>query len=322
MNEPSSSKYISRSDYETRALIRHVKKRKWRYLLIILFFGAYSFYLFKFQLLEYSSTASFIVNGHSVVYPLSEDLKEINGLQTSENFNRVYELINSAATQKHLIEKFQLLKHYGIDSTKEFAYQQAVDKIRSKITVSKSPFNTISVMVHDHYRYLAADMANEIVKFLEELNEELYINDMQKRLRISEAYLDHVKQDNLKKSILIDSLIYKLNLLYLNNKDKKTDFDLLTHQQQLSSIVNYFQSSSHELENSQKLYNLSLQALNFKSYPTITMLRTAMPAPRSLAVTSALLSIGIMIATAMLLILQAYLFIHYRDFLQMIITEK
>jgi hypothetical protein len=304
-------------------LIRHLKKRKWRYVLIIFLLGAYSFYLFKFKLLEYSSTASFLVNDNNIVSPLSLDLKDQQDRSTNSNFNRIYELINSAATQKHLIEKFGLISHYEIDSTKEFAYQKAVEKIRTNITVSKSPFNTISVTVHDRYRYLAADMANEIVDFLETLNESLYINNMKNKIQISQAYVDQLKKDNIQKSIAIDSLIQKLNKLFLlKNGDDKSKYDLLSNQQTLSTIVNNFQNSTNELINSEKLYNLSLQALNFKSYPVITIIRMAMPAPRSIALTSLLLSIGIMFSSAFLLILQAYLFIHNKDFFEMIINEK
>jgi hypothetical protein len=323
MTEQPQPKIISRSDHETREMIRHFKKRKWRYLLILLAAGAYSFYLFKFHLLEYSSTASFLVNDHDVVYPLSVDNKMAEAISSTENFNRVYELINSAATQKHLIEKFSLLKHYGIDSTREFAYQQAVDKIRSNISVSKSPFNTISVTVKDRYRYLAADMANEIVSFLEKLNEELYISNMQKKLRISESYLEHLKKDNSRKSAVIDTLLQKLNRLFVaTNKNGKPGIDLLAQQQALISTVSSFQNSADELENSEKLYNLSLQAMNFKTYPTITTIRTAMPASRSIALTSFFLSLGIMAAVVMIFILQAYLVIHYRDFIRMVINEK
>ncbi len=314
---------LTRSEYETRMLIRHLKKRKWRYAIIILLFGVYSFYLFKFKLLEYSSTASFLVNDNNIVSPLSLDLKEQQDRSANSNFNRIYELINSAATQKHLIEKFGLIEHYEIDSTKEFAYQKAVEKIRSNITVSKSPFNTISVTVHDRYRYLAADMANEIVDFLETLNESLYINNMKNKIQISQAYVDQIKKDNIQKSIAIDSLIQKLNKLFLlNNRDDKSKYDLLANQQTLSTIVNNFQNSTNELINSEKLYNLSLQALNFKSYPVITIIRMAMPAPRSIALTSLLLSIGIMFSSAFLMILQAYLLIHHKGFFEMIKNEK
>ena len=93
-------------------------------------------------------------------------------------------------------------------------------------------------------------------------------------------------------------------------------------QQQLNEIISIYKSSSEELINSQKLYNLSLQALNFKDFPAITVVRNAMPAATSKAVTAALLSIGIMILTAMLLLLQAYLYLHYKEYVHLMFFEK
>ena len=96
---------------ETIKLIRHFKHRKWRYLLIILVSGCYSFYLFKFHLLSYSSSASFLITDYNFYSPLTIDGKGFDNYLPNDNFTRIYELINSAATQKHLIDK---LSHYFI----------------------------------------------------------------------------------------------------------------------------------------------------------------------------------------------------------------
>ena len=93
-------------------------------------------------------------------------------------------------------------------------------------------------------------------------------------------------------------------------------------QQQLNEIISTYKSSSEDLINSQKLYNLSLQALNFKDFPAITVVRNAMPAATSNAVTAALLSAGIMILTALLLVLQAYLYLHYKEYINLMFFEK
>src|SRR5436190_6337787 len=97
----------TRADLETLELIRHFKRRKWRYLLIILISGCYSFYLFKFHLLSYTSSASFLITDHNFYSPLTIDGRNFDNFSGNDNFIRVYELINSAATQKHLIEKFE-----------------------------------------------------------------------------------------------------------------------------------------------------------------------------------------------------------------------
>jgi hypothetical protein len=321
MSDPTPGQTIV--DHETRELIKHFKRRKWLYLVVILGFGSYSFYLFKFHLLYYTSTASFLINDHSIISPSTLEFKSLESISSQDNFNRTYELINSAATQKHLIEKFGLMKHYGIDSTQEFAMQKTTERIRSNITVKKSPFNTISVTVRDKYRYLAADMANEIVSYLENLNEESYIKNLQKKIDVSQAYLKQLQKDNNEKSAEIERLLRHLDsLLARKNITGKLSEELMTQQQKLNQVMSTFQFATYELISSQKLYNLSQQSLNFKSFPTITILLTAMPAARSTAVTAALLSLGIMVLTFMILILQAYLFIHYKDYIRLILFDK
>lgn len=323
MSESTIISAHSRSELETHELIRHFKKRKWRYLFIIIASGIYSFYLFKFHLLDYNATASFLVNDHSIISSPTLDFKGLESISSGDNFNRTYELINSAATQKHLIDKFRLMQHYGIDSTSEFAYQKAEQRIRSSIAIKKSPFNTISVTVRDRYRYQAADMANEIVAFLETLNENQYVKNIQKKIMVSEAYVKQLQLDNNIKSAKIDSILLQINLLLTSSKiNERNSFNLLMQQQKLNEIINVYKSSSEELINSQKLYNLSLQALNFRDFPAITVVRNAMPAATSTAVTAALLSGGIMILTAMLLLLQAYLYIHYKEYFRLMFLEK
>ena len=162
-------------DQETKELIRHVRTRKWKFLIIIFFSGLLAFYFLKFLFLDYSSTSSFFVNDHSIITSSTLELKAFESISSGDNFNRIYQLVNSAATQKHLIDKFNLIKHYNIDSTKEFHYQKTIELVRSHITVKKSPYNSISVTVRDRHRYLSAEMANEIVSFIETLNQDFYL---------------------------------------------------------------------------------------------------------------------------------------------------
>lgn len=319
MFDTTRPKVYSQSELETRNLILHVRSRKWRYLFIILIMGGYFFYLFKNNILQYSSTATFIVNDRSVI----ATSLGLEGLSTSENFVRVYELANSLKTQTHLINKFGLLKHYGIDTTKEFYMQKAIAKIRSKIVVAKSPMNTISVTVKDHHRYLTAEMANEIVSYIEKLNHDYYVNNIRQRLRISKGLTDQFEKDSYVKTAAIDTLIRKLNLLITSGKvNQQTSYELLAHQQKLSEIIGNFKNSSTELLTTQKMYAQALQALNFQNFPTTTLIQQAMPAFRSISYSAALYSLGAMIAVFLLLVMQAYFYMSYKHYITLIFTGR
>ena len=277
----------------------------------------------KFLFLDYSSTSSFFVNDHSIITSSTLELKAFESISSGDNFNRIYQLVNSAATQKHLIEKFNLIKHYNIDSTNEFYLQKTIEQVRAHITVKKSPYNSISVTVRDRHRYLSAEMANEIVSFIETLNQDFYLKNLENKVLISQAYVKQLEHENKMKSAGIDSIIQKINLLLSNGRlSDRNSYSLLLHQQKLSELISVLQTSANDFINSQKLYNLSLHAMNFKSFPTITVLQTAMPAVRSVAIAAFLISLLVMVLTAMLLVLQAYLYLHYKNYLMNVFSDK
>ena len=127
-------------------------------------------------------------------------------------------MVNSTRIQMHLIRKFNLYNHYGIDTTKEFYLQAAMGRIRSKIEVKKNPYNAITVTIKDKDRFLSADMANEVVSFIDKLNQEFYIKKIQNSIQLSQAYLAQLEQDNKLKTIGIDSIIKDINAIIKNER--------------------------------------------------------------------------------------------------------
>jgi hypothetical protein len=321
--QQATSSISANPDLQTREWITHIKRRIWIYLLIIIAGGAYSFYVLKYEILSYSSTASFFVNENTVISSPTLDTKAIESITAGDKFNRVYELINSAPVRDHLINKFGLIKHYGIDTSSEFYYQAATSQLAGNIVVKKNPYNTISVTVSDKFRYLAAEMANDIVDYLEHLNQNYYVGNIKNKVEISQAFAEQLKKDNSRKTIVIDSIIRGLNYLISSaHLSDKNSFMLLEEQQKLSALINEFQISTNDLLNSQKLYLLSVQAMNFKTFPTITIIQSAMPAYRSIAITAFTYSLIVMILIFVVLIFQAYMFLHYRNYLRFIFKGK
>ena len=314
MGQPASALSLSQSFIETKELIGHLRKRKWRYLLIILLTGVLSFYYLKFRLLEYSATTSFFVNDLSVV-----SNSPLESLPYGDNLNRIFQMVNSTRIQMHLIRKFNLYNHYGIDTTKEFYLQVAIGRIRSKIEVKKNPYNAIIVTVKDIDRFLSADMANEVVSFIDKLNQEFYIKKIQNTIQLSQAYLVQLEQDNKLKSIGIESLINNINAIIKSERINNANlYYLLLQQQKLSELVSVFQTSASDILNANKLYNLSLQTMNFNNFPTVSIIQTAMPTTYSIVYRALLFSTLIMMFIFLYLVLQAYFLLHYKDYLILI----
>ena len=119
MAETTVNSSSGKIDSDTLNLIRYLAKRKYKYLSICAAIGIVSSILIKLYVLGYSSTGSFFVNDMNVLSSSNVDLKIMDNLTPSDNFNRIFQQVISTTVQNHLINKFNLTKHYGVDSTKE-----------------------------------------------------------------------------------------------------------------------------------------------------------------------------------------------------------
>lgn len=312
----------SKSEIENDLLLIHLSRKRWKYLLFSLSIGLLWSLILKFYVIEYQSTGSFYVNDMSVLSSAGVDIKSFESLSASDNTLRIFELINSSKVKQHLIKKFDLVKHYGLDSTREFYFQQTENILTSNIVVKKSLHNTISITVHDSYRYLAADIANEIMYYIDDMNKQYFIKNVETKLKISEAFLHNVKADNDIKSKSIDSLLTKMHQMVQTDKLDRGSMYIMTNESLLSGLMNELSNSTRDLMNSQKLYNLAIQALNQKDYQTITIVQSATPASYSTIFICVAYGALISLMIASLLIFRAYLNIHYKNEIHLLFDKK
>lgn len=276
----------------------------------------------KLYVLGYSSTGSFFVNDMNVLSSSNVDLKIVDNLTPNDNFNRIFQQVISTQVQNHLIKKFNLTKHYGVDSTKEFYLQRTGNILKSNISVKKNTFNTILVTVNDEHRYLAAEMVNEIMSYIDEINREYYAKNIEQKLKISEAFLVEIKKDNNAKSRSIDSLLAEMHRITTQSARQTTSaIYMLQLEQNLGSLINELNNSTHDLMNSQKLYNLSLQALNQKNYKTISVVQAAMPAPKSNIYQAILYGALIAVAVMCIIIFIIHIRFYYSDHLNLLLKN-
>lgn len=315
----SSSRKI---DNDTATLIGYLAKRKVKYLSVCAIVGIISSILIKLYVLGYSSTGSFFVNDMNILSSSNVDLKVLDNLSPNDNFNRIFQQVISTSVQNHLIKKFDLTNHYNVDSTKEFYLQQTGNILISNISVKKNTYNTVLVTVNDENRYLAAEMANEIMNFIDEINRNYYSKNLEKKIKISEAFLIEIKKDNNSKSRSIDSLLAEMHgLTSIANRSTTSAIYMLQMEQRLGGLINDLSNSTHDLMNSQKLYNLSLQALNQKNFKTITVVQSAMPAPTSNAYMALLYGALISIALLCLMIFRAHIKLFYSEHFNLLFSK-
>ena len=159
--------------------------------------------------------------------------------------------------------------------------------------------------------------------YLDEINRDYYAKNIERKLKISEAFLFEIKKDNNAKSRSIDSLLAEMHrLTTVANRSTTSSISMLELEQKLGTLINELTNSTHDLMNSQKLYNLSLQALNQKNYSTITVVQSAMPAYSSNIYMSILYGGLISIAFLFLLILRIHFNQYYSDHIRLLFTKS
>lgn len=257
---------------------------KWRLILLAALLGGSSTYLYyKLNPSEYLSTVSFYVES-----PAQQGNQDIKLSETEVVFvrsidaERIYNMVKSSQMIKHLIEKFDLYNHYGINVKKDFYYEKAFGILTSKIKVNQTLHNAIEVIVQDKDKLMAADLANEIFVYLNVMNRDIIIANIEKKVRIYEKVISNLKahtDSEVSKLLMVvdkckalqDKRVYSIN-------DKDFIFDLRVT---IAQLANEFSNTSNDFSKALKIYGVSVQDMQKENIPNLSIINTALPEIKS-----------------------------------------
>lgn len=99
--------------------------------------------------------------------------KDMEFYGSSEDLDRVMTIAESGELYDFLIKKFNLYKHYDIDTTNEKAPFKVQEKLQKLYNVKKTKFDAIELSVEDIDRQLAAEMTNAAREKIDEISQRL-----------------------------------------------------------------------------------------------------------------------------------------------------
>lgn len=313
------------SSVSTDEILAVLSRRKWLYLSILLISGALSFWVLKYMLFTYTSQASFYMSEGSGGASVGQN-KEYNfdgGINANEQFNRAYQLVNSTQLYDHLIKKFNLIKHYGIDTTNEFYYESALARLSGSIVIKKTPFNQIAVFVSDKHRYLAAEMANEILRFCDETNKKLIMNSMTQKLELYDLMLKKAQEDSDTRTALFKAQMSELNTVMTRlERQPVNSMALLDLQSRLGGLISRVESSTEELIRMKVFYSLAVQSIKEKNLPSVVVVIKARPSHRSIGWQSILICGMIMLLVLSGIIYSIYFKLRYKNYLHVLMSNN
>lgn len=277
-----------------REILRY---RKTHFVLLLLVFTT-SVLAFRFVFLEYSASATVVVIDGLRGENKSAERNAPDFLLSTDQFNRIYQVVYSNQMYDHLIRTFRLFEHYRVDSTAPSAYARVVDRLSTSVELKKTPYNAAVITVHDHDRETAVAMTNEIAVYTDTLNAQWLKRIQEKRIAVYQSTLDELDQRINGYQLKADGL---LNRLSADSKDVNVHDDLRRTVNALTATLETFRIESRQLE-------FALQTLQKRNYPTVWQQERALPERASLLLPSLVWGSGV----ALLFVLLTILFHYFR----------
>lgn len=218
---------------------------------------------------------------NTIIYSASKNkaetvqLSDVNSLQ---NRNESYTIINwvySTELLNHLISKFDLYKHYDINASEPDAYSKCFNKITQAINVYLTPYGAVRINAKDKDRFVAANIANEILIQIDKLNKEKIVENRKYAIREYDFLLKEFSADVNSQRDSIKSLINSFSKLA---KENKVDFEKteVTINSLSNASLNYERLSNDWLT-LRKVHLLSLKELEKFNLPNFVILQYALP---------------------------------------------
>ncbi len=98
-------------------------------------------------------------------------VKDLLARDAPSDQSRLYHLATSTAMFEHLIERFDLYTHYGIDTLQPYASERAMNNLMHSVTASEPDGTCLVVTAKDRDRKMASDLANEVYAELRRMAE-------------------------------------------------------------------------------------------------------------------------------------------------------
>jgi len=130
--------------------------------------------------------------------------------------NRILTLAESRELETYIVTKYNLYDHYEIDKDDPLAPYEVSEAFKDYIRATKTSNSMITVSVMDKDKQLAADIANDILVKLDEMNKNLM---MSKKRSLTKMYEEKVQEREKVVTALRDSLH---NVLQANPDDTIT----------------------------------------------------------------------------------------------------
>jgi uncharacterized protein involved in exopolysaccharide biosynthesis len=198
-------------DFDSGSLV--IFLYKWRKPLIIViivaalgswFFSCPWFIKPKFQSVVIMYPASTSSVSKALLSDQSAKGQDLMAFGEDEQAEQLLQILSSNKIRDRIIQKFNLMKHYGIDSTCRYKNEILYKKYDRNITFRRTEYMAVQISVLDKDPQMAADIANKIADLLDSTK-----NQMQRQRAYSGYKIVETEYNSLKSEVdrIADSLV-------------------------------------------------------------------------------------------------------------------
>jgi uncharacterized protein involved in exopolysaccharide biosynthesis len=110
-----------------------------------------------------------------------------------EQAEQLIQILNSDEIRSKVVERYDLMNHYEIDTTDQYKFTKLYKEYESNITYKRTEFQSVRVDVLDTDPQIAADMANDIAALVDSVKNRMQKDRAFKAMRIAEAEYTEMK---------------------------------------------------------------------------------------------------------------------------------
>ncbi len=206
---------------------------------------------------------------------------------SSDDIDRLLSIANSAPLKHYIINKYKLFEHYRIDSANtDYPNYKVTKELEDNYSAVRNDKGAVEITVYDIDKQQAADMCNDIVAKVDEMNNNIILENKRRILGIYDTKL-HEKQEQLQ--VLNDSIvkvkmmIQRVSALTISDRNSMAAATELKSpemlDQQLKLLEDQKKAGLKELNNTIGLAEQYKSTIN-SNVPTIFTLEKAYPAEK------------------------------------------
>jgi capsular polysaccharide biosynthesis protein len=157
--------------------------------------------------------------------------QDIMAFGEDEQAEQLLQILNSNKIREKIIQRFNLMQHYGIDTSSKVKYSKLFREYERNIYFNRTEYMAVKITVLDKDAQMAADIANNIAELLDSTK-----NEMQHQRAVNGFKIVETEYKTLQKEVskIVDSIV-TLGSLGVNDVEYQSQ---VLNQQMAIAIMN------------------------------------------------------------------------------------